>query len=87
MVSDNCIILNHSECSEYVERHGDSRTVTTFRKYQLDADIRIEFCWGNAESYKDRARCIRGAFRRIKKDRSEQGKCSNHFKGATYRVV
>ena len=87
MVSDSRIILNHSECSEYVEKHGDPRTVKAFRKYQLDPDIRIEFCWGNADAPKDRARCIRGAFHRIKEDRSEQGECSNNIIGATYRVV
>ena len=86
MTPDNCCIITVSECSEHVKKHGHSHTVKATCKYPLPSDMRIEFRWGNAGAPEERARCIRGAFHRIKEDLSKEGICSSDF-DARYRVV
>ena len=49
-------------------------------KANVDPNISIEFRWDDAETPKERSRCIRGAFHRISEDSLKQGRCSNHFR-------
>ena len=80
--------LDYEGCLEYVQENGHANTIAAIQRYKgiLDPNTSIEFRWGNAETEKERSRCIRGAFHRISEDSLKQGRCSSHF-SSTYRVV
>ena len=82
------VVLDHTACTEFLEEYGHPNTIAAFRKSQFNVDpnTSIEFWWGDAETLEERARCIRGAFRRISEEARKDGRCSNHFT-ATFRVV
>ena len=82
---------SYEECCHKCVCWGDPRTTAAFEKYRLkvkDAigDCRIRFEWHDADQPSKRARCIRGAFRRIAEKGRDEDRCSNHFK-ARFRVV
>ena len=81
-------VLDYEGCLEYVRENGHANTIAAIHRYKgtLDPNTSIEFRWGNAETEKERSRCIRGAFHRISEESLKQGRCSNHF-DSTYRVV
>ena len=82
------VVLDYFACSDYVEEYGHWKTIDKFRKYQnnVDPNTSIEFCWGSAKTPGERARCIRGVFRRISEKKRKNGRCSDRFT-ATFRVV
>lgn len=81
-------VLDYEGCLEYVLRNGHENTIAAIHRHAgtLNPNTSIEFRWGNAETEKERSRCVRGAFRRISEQSLKHGRCSNHF-DSTYRVV
>ena len=82
-------VLDFPDCLEYVNENGHANSIAAIHrsKANLDPSISIEYWWGNAETPSERARCIRGAIRRISADKLlKEGRCSKYF-NATYRVV
>ena len=74
-------VLNFSDCLEYVNENGHVNSIAALDKSHanLDPNTSIEFWWGNAKTPTERARCIRGAFRRISDKQLKEGRCSTKF--------
>ena len=81
-------VLDFDGCLKYVQENGHKKSVDAILRYKanVDPNISIEFRWDDAETPKERSRCIRGAFHRISEDSLKQGRCSSHF-SSIHRVI